>query len=77
MKSDRPSTPSNTASPSRTNELLRLRKAASVISGKRSLQSWPLQVNGKFLVLIAAFYRCESAARASIFPRLSTSLRTG
>ena len=34
-------------------------------------------MNGKFLVLIAAFYRCESAARASIFPRLSTSLSQG
>jgi hypothetical protein len=47
MKSDRPSTPSNTASPSRTKELFRLRNADSVISGKRSDQSWPLRVNSR------------------------------
>src|SRR4029077_14698837 len=45
LKSERPSTPSSTASPSRTNDELRLRSAASDISGKRSLQSWPLRVH--------------------------------
>ena len=47
LKSDRPSTPSSTASPSITKDELRLRSAASVISGKRSLQSWPLRVNSR------------------------------
>ena len=68
MKSDRPSTPSITASPSITNELFRFRSAASDISGNRSLQSWPLQVNGKFLLLIAAFYRCELSRLAPLSP---------
>jgi hypothetical protein len=36
LKSDRPSTPSSTASPSRTNELHRLRSAASDISGNHA-----------------------------------------
>jgi hypothetical protein len=30
-----------------TNELERFRRAASTISGKRSLQSWPLRVNSR------------------------------
>jgi hypothetical protein len=47
LKSDRPSTPNSTASPSITNELLRLRCAASVISGNRSLQSWPFLVHSR------------------------------
>jgi len=34
-----------------TNELFRLRNAASVMSGNRPLQSWPLRVNRRTLAL--------------------------
>jgi hypothetical protein len=47
LKSDRPSTPSSTASPSITNDEFRLRSAASDISGNRSDQSWPLRVHSR------------------------------
>jgi hypothetical protein len=41
-----------------------------------SRRAWQWK-KGQFLLLTLSFCRCESAARASIFPRLSTSLRTG
>jgi hypothetical protein len=47
LKSDPPSTPSSTASPSITKELWRFLSAASAMSGKRWLQSCPLRVNSR------------------------------
>jgi hypothetical protein len=44
LKSDTPSTPSTTASPSMTNCCSRFFSAASTIQGKRLVQSWPLRV---------------------------------
>ena len=50
----------------------------ALISGKTALRAGLGNGSkGEFLLLTPSFCRCESAARASIFTRLSTSLRTG